>query len=164
MKPNEIVSAWDPDDPRLPEFLLQSRSRDGAGGDNVESRVKIILSARKPVTDEVMLNLGSEFIRAAEYANEEKLHGFVSAGFPVNWQEPRTGQTALHIVAAGRARAALRTLLKSADLDFLLRDHKGRLASEMASLYGEDLAVARLLGIKERQQADAQGITLTRRP
>jgi len=58
----------------------------------------------------------------------------------------------------------LRGLLKTGDCDFLLRDNRGRLPSEMAYLYGEDVAVARLLGNKERKQAKEQGIKLTRRP
>ena len=46
----------------------------------------------------------------------------------------------------------------------LLRDKGGRLASELAYLFGQDPAAARLLGSKERKQAEAQGIKLTRRP
>jgi ankyrin repeat protein len=127
-------------------------------------RVKTILSSKEPIEADVFLNLGAEFLRAAEHANEPRLQAFIEGGFPVNWQEPETGQTALHLVAAFQARSALKLLLRTNALNFLLRDHEGRLASEMAYLYGNDVAMARLLGNKERKQAEAQGITLTRRP
>ena len=68
------------------------------------------------------------------------------------------------IIAACQARKALRFLIKTGDCDFLLRDNHGRLPSEMAYLYGEDVAVSRLLGNKERKQAEEQGIVVTRRP
>lgn len=108
--------------------------------------------------------LGWYFLHAAERGNPEKIKVFVEEGFPLDFQDHQTGETALHIVAAGRARKALRELLKSDKLDFLIRDNQGRLASEIAYLYGRDPAVARLLRIKERKQAAAQGIKLTRRP
>lgn len=39
--------------------------------------------------------------------------------------------------------------------DFLLQDKEGRLASEMAFLYGDDPAAARWLSSHERNHADA---------
>jgi hypothetical protein len=48
--------------------------------------------------------------------------------------------------------------------NFLLRHKGGRLTSELAYLFGHDPAAARLLGTKERKQAEDQGITLTCRP
>ncbi len=116
------------------------------------------------VKDKLMLRLGEGFLEAAERGNTDALQIFIEEGFPVTWQDPENGSTALHIAAACQARGVLRVLLKNDDMDFLLRDHKGRLASEMAYLYGDDVAVARLFGNKERKQADAQGINLTRRP
>lgn len=89
---------------------------------------------------------------------------FTLEGFGVNEQDKNTGETALHIAAACRAHKVLKVLLETEKCDFLLRDKKGRLASEMAYLHGNDPAVARLLGIKERKQGDAQGIKVTRRP
>ena len=109
-------------------------------------------------------NLGKEFLQAAEHGNAKKLQAFIADGFPVNYQDPRSQETALHIVAACQARKALRVLLDTGEVDFLLRDRKGRLASEMAAVFGEDLAVARLLRIHEKKQGAAQGIKVTRRP
>ena len=44
-----------------------------------------------------------------------------------------------------------------------MRDRRGRLASELAYLYGEDPAMARLLGSKERKDAIATGRDVRRR-
>jgi hypothetical protein len=114
--------------------------------------------------NKAMIGLGREFLKAAERGNAPAIQAFIEEGFPVNYRDPQTGETALHAVAACKARKALRVLLASGRCDFLLRDTQGRLASELAYLYGQDPAAARLLGIKERQQAAARGITLTRRP
>ena len=46
------------------------------------------------------------------------------------------------------------------EIDPDVREH---MLGRLAFLYGRDPALARLLTIKERKQADAQGITLTRR-
>ena len=109
-------------------------------------------------------NVGYFLLQAAQRGNPEKLKIFVEEEYPLDYQDPLTGETVLHILAAGRARKALRAVLKSNKIDYLLRDSKGRLASEMAYIYGRDPVVARLLRIKERKQAEAAGIKLTRRP
>jgi hypothetical protein len=70
----------------------------------------------------------------------------------------------VRVSAATRARKVLRVLLDCGLCNFLLRDKGGRLASELAYLFGQDPAAARLLGVKERRQAEAQGIKLKRRP
>lgn len=115
-------------------------------------------------TDKAMNALGREFLHIARRGNLRMLTGFMEEGFPVNWQDARNGQAALHVAAAAKARKALLVLTESNRCDFLLRDKEGRLASEMAFLFGDDPAAARLLRIHERRQAAAKGITLTRRP
>jgi len=78
----------------------------------------------------------------------------------VNYPDPRTDAAALHYVAAQGARPAFRVLLKSGRCDFLIRDKRGRLASELAGVYGRDLAMERLLLKKEIAQARRQGVPL----
>lgn len=77
--------------------------------------------------------------------------------------DPRTGANALHYIASGGARPALRALLKNGEWDYLVRDREGRLASEIADAYGNDPAMARLLSLKEARQAKAQGLPPPRR-
>jgi hypothetical protein len=107
--------------------------------------------------------IGRQFLKAAERGNAPMVGAFIEEGFPVNYQDRLTLETALHISAAARARSVLRVLLACELCNFLLRDKGGRLASELAYLFGQDPAAARLLGLKERKQAEAQGIQLTRR-
>lgn len=114
-------------------------------------------------SDKAMDALGREFLHIARRGNLRMLTGFIEEGFPVNWQDARNSQSALHVAAAAKARKAVLVLTESNRCDFLLRDKEGRLASEMAFLFGDDPAAARLLRIHERRQAAAKGITLTRR-
>ncbi|MCB9989305.1 MAG: ankyrin repeat domain-containing protein [Rhodospirillales bacterium] len=82
----------------------------------------------------------------------------------INERLPGSGGTILHLAAALDARDMLRELIQEKDCDFLARDNQGRLASELAFIEGNDPAVARLLRIKERKQAESLGIRVTRRP
>lgn len=120
--------------------------------------------AAECIGDAAMNKLAREFLKAAERNNAPLVGAWLEEGFPANWQDRQTEETALHISAAARARGVLRVLVESGLCDYLLRDKGGRLASELAYLFGRDPAAARLLGIKERKQAEAQGITLTRKP
>lgn len=118
---------------------------------------------------EAVSSLGSDlqelipdFCMAIKHGNDQKLKEVFDKGFPVNF--PFISGTALHSLAAGRARPAIRVLLTYEDVNFIARDFKGRLPSELAYTVGHDPALARLLGNKERKQAAAEGIKLTRRP
>jgi ankyrin repeat protein len=130
----------------------------------IRERISVLLSDDGADKAEQMLALGAAFLRAAERGDAARLRTFLEEGFPVTFRDPETGETAFHIAAACRARDALRVLLQSPDCDFLLRDEQGRLPSEMAYIYGEDPAAARLLARKEKQQARHRNIRLTRRP
>lgn len=107
---------------------------------------------------------GEEFLRLAEHGYHERVAAFIDEGFPLDYQDRRNGETALHYAAASDARDVVRVILESGKCDFLIRDNWGRLASEVAYLSGDDPALSRLLACKERKQAAAQGIKLTRRP
>ncbi len=142
---------------------------DGYGGrgtayrEALRERLARIAAADEQGRAEKLAALGGEFLQAAQRGNPATLEVFLHGGMPVNYQDPRTRQTALHTAAAAQAREAIRKLIAVPDCDFLIRDGQGRLASEHAYLFGRDPALARLLGNKERAQARAQGITLTRR-
>lgn len=108
--------------------------------------------------------LHNEFFRAAERGDAGAVMAFLRAGGDPNLRRHRSGDTALHIAATRGARDVVRVLIESGRCDHLLRDGPGRLASENAYLYGRDPALARLLGVKERRQGEAQGLDVTRRP
>jgi len=130
----------------------------------IRKQIDEALSKAEAGNDGLLIRLGKQFLRAAEQGDARRLKLYIDEGFPSTWQDLKTGETALHIAAACQAREALRVILKSGTCDFLIRDAQGRLPSEMAYLYGNDPAVARLLGNKERIQAETQGEKLTRTP
>lgn len=106
-----------------------------------------------------------QFMEAVERGrSEEVLRMINQEGVPVDYQDPVTGKSALHVAATSCARPVVLALINTGKCNYLLRDKKGRLASEMAFVYGDDPALARLLRIKEVKQAESEGIKLTRRP
>jgi hypothetical protein len=111
-----------------------------------------------------MAALRPAYYEAIDRGNPRKLEAVLDKGFPVDFKNPATGETALHRLAASGARAAIRAILAREQCNFLIRDNQGRLPSELAYLYGRDPALARLLGNKERKQAHAEGKELVRRP
>jgi hypothetical protein len=132
--------------------------------EEISTRIKKVVAADQETQKRMMPSLGKEFLETAAWGDDRKIRVFVNTGFPMNYQDPKTGSTALHRAAACMARDVVRLLIKREQCNFLIRDNKGRLSSEMAYLYGHDPALARLLGIKERKQAEELGIKLTRRP
>lgn len=107
--------------------------------------------------------LARRFFAAVERGDAITVLAYIRIGYDVNKKRERLGDTALHIAAARNAKDVLKVLIESRQCDFLIRDNRGRLASEMAYLFGDNPAAARLLGNKERQQAKVQGVKLTRR-
>lgn len=102
-------------------------------------------------------------LQAARNADAEGLKREIEGGASANARDRQTGANALHYVASQGARPALRVLLASGKCDHLARDRQGRLASELAGVYGRDPAMARLLMRKELQQARGLGVELKRR-
>jgi len=149
-----------------PKFLktLGRRTAEEKLFDDIRLQIKEMLLTDEWIINQKTLDLVNRFLEAAAWGDEKVIQAFINLGFPVNYQDPRTGRTALHEAAGTRARDVVKLLLRVRGCDFLIRDNKGRLPSEMAYLYGHDPALARLLGDKERRQAEAQGIKLTRRP
>ena len=129
-----------------------------------EAELRAFLDAVAEKEQRAIEKYGEEYLLAAERGDAHFFELYLSFGMPVNFQHPKTGETALHIAAARRARHIIRSALKTGQCDFLLRDKQGRLASELAHLFGRDPAITRLLGLKERAQGEAQGITVTLRP
>ena len=141
------------------ELVAERRTTKIAEGEFIEDELLPQLR-----DDKDMNRLGREFLKAVERGNAPAVGAYIEEGFPANYQDRQTQETALHISAAVKARKVLRVLLDCGFCNFLLRDKGGRLASELAYLFGQDPATARLLATKERKQAEAQGIKLTRRP
>ncbi len=103
------------------------------------------------------MKFGWRFLDAAKNGDARTMKELLDPNLPVNVIDPDDRATALHYIATFGARPALRVIVKSRNLDYLLRDGEGRLPSELAREFGHDDAMARLLLIKETRQARAQG-------
>jgi ankyrin repeat protein len=75
----------------------------------------------------------------------------------INAQDEQ-GMTALHYAAVYAARPCIRLLVASGKCDYLIRDHKGRYASDLAIEWSRDYAVGRLLTKHQIRQAFARGV------
>ena len=102
------------------------------------------------------IDLDKYFLKLAYRGDDARMVQYIGR-VDVNVRDPKTGSTALHYVAAHGGRPALLVLIKSGKCNFLIRDKKGRLASELAGIYGLDPVMARLLLKKEAAQARVQG-------
>lgn len=131
--------------------------------EQLAQNIKDVLANLNRAKDAHFTETGRDFHKAVLHGNAHMTEIYINSGFPVNHQSDVSGETALHIAAEVRARNVLRSLLSTDKCDFLIRDYKGRLPSEMAFLYGRDPAVARLLRIKERKQGEENGVRVTRR-
>lgn len=102
--------------------------------------------------------LGRQLIEAANSYDAERAATLIERGALVNYRDPRTGETALHIAAETGNRPLFRVLIASGQCDHLIRDRQGRLASELADLFGDDTAMARLLMSKEAEQGRTKSV------
>lgn len=110
-----------------------------------------------------MARLGRDYLDAARRGDTAPMRAYIEEGFPATYQDERTGETAMHAAAGSQGRSVLRFLLPLWE-GFTVRDRQKRLASELAYLYGEDVAMARLLGKKEREEAAQSASIIRRRP
>jgi hypothetical protein len=101
---------------------------------------------------------GLALLVAAKRGDTARVETLVRDGAPVNFIDPVHHATALHYLAAYDARRALQVVMTSEKCDFLVRDWKGRLPSQIAREYGRDREMARRLLVEEMSQARRQGI------
>lgn len=99
-----------------------------------------------------------EFILSVKEGKLWRTESAIYFGINVNIQD-KFGMTALHHAAAIGFRAGIRMLVNSGKCNYLIKDNKGRLASELAYEWGRDYAVGLLLQKKEARQAYAQSIS-----
>ncbi|MBS9405471.1 hypothetical protein KG088_17850 [Halomonas sp. TRM85114] len=123
---------------------------------DVRRNVSKVIRGRKKRDPIAYKMLGREFLQTVERGNPKTVDAYLEAGMPINYQDPVTKQSALHVAAAARAREAIRVLAKYPDCNYILRDRHGRLPSELAYVFGGDTALSRYLTIKEFKQAKSE--------
>jgi len=125
---------------------------------------KNIVGSIDPIVAGNIESLGSILLQAAEQGNVRIIKIFLEETSLINYKNPKTGQTVLHLSAAYEGKKVMDVLLESEQVDYLIRDNQGRFASELAFTIADDVVTCERLRIKEREQADTLGIKLTRRP
>jgi len=90
--------------------------------------------------------LHAAFLEAVNIGDIERVRQLLaSAAIDINYAEPGTGLTALHIAAGRNALAVLRLLVGTGRCDLGIRDAQGRTAAVVAVTVGRDPAVGRYL-------------------
>lgn len=145
-----IVNRWDV----YKDFNIRAGST-ATPGDRVDAMIELAA---------LIQNYGRKFMNAAKSGDATILLELLEQGFPVNAREPATSFTALHHSAAHSSEDAVSVLVEREYIDLLKRDGFGRLASELAGRFGENLELSRRLRMLEAAQAREQGIKLTYRP
>lgn len=94
-------------------------------------------------------------LEAANIGDLPRVRALVKEGVDINYAEPGTGLTALHIAAGRNAVAVVRFLVGTNRCDYQIKDAQGRTAATVAVTAGRNPAVGRYLfdlqhGIKIR--------------
>lgn len=76
----------------------------------------------------------------------------------INCADRKTGFTALHYAAARESKVILKILIRDHNLNYLVKDKKGRLPSTLAFEVAENPVIGTFLMKKEMQQAKRRGI------
>lgn len=86
------------------------------------------------------------FLAAVNIGDIERVRRFLgNRAVDINYAEPGTGLTALHIAAARNAGAVMRLLVGTGKCDFKLKDAEGRTAATIAVVIGRNPAAGRYL-------------------
>lgn len=90
--------------------------------------------------------LHASFLEAVNIGDVDKVRQLLaSPEIDINYTEPGTGLTALHIAAGRNAAAVLRILVATGRCDLGIKDAQGRTAAVVAVTVGRNAAVGRYL-------------------
>ena len=86
------------------------------------------------------------FLEAVNFGDMDKVRRYLKdPAININYAEPGTGLTALHIAAGRNAGAVLRLLVSTRKCDYTLKDAEGRTAATIAVVVGRNPAAGRYL-------------------
>jgi ankyrin repeat protein len=144
----------DPDDKNskssLLEFLKKRKANNSSLQQDAETNAARIASWKRVEEQRFIQDVKHGYTLSIEFAIQSRID--------VNAQD-QFGMTALHYAAATGFRPCVRLLVNSGLCNYLLKDNKGRLASELAYEWGKDYAVGLLLQKKEVRQAYEESLT-----
>lgn len=108
-----------------------------------------------------LLKLGLVLLESAKYGDQDTLGEYLDCDFPINFQHPLTGTTALHNAMAGNKSEYAEILMDSGRCNYLLRTN---VTEELACDYSYkscmDRNLADRLDIETMKQAIERGIDI----
>lgn len=103
-------------------------------------------------------SIDMEFLYAVCEGNLRKVKQLIDDVEDINIRVAGTGGSALHVVAKYQLKDIFKVLRQRTDLDYLARDHEGRLPSQLAMSSEENIGLGAFLIKMERQQARKKGV------
>lgn len=108
-----------------------------------------------------LLKLGLVLLESAKYGDQDTLHEYLDCHFPINFQHPLTGTTALHNAMVGNKWEYAEILMDSGRCDYLLRTNvTENLACDYAYNNCTNSVLADRLDIETMKQAIERGINV----
>ncbi len=108
-----------------------------------------------------LLKLGLVLLESAKYGDQDTLREYLSCDFPVNFQHPLTGRTALHNAMAGNKWEYAEILMDSGRCDYLLRTNVIEdLACDYSYYNCTNRVLADRLDIETMKQARERGVDI----
>ena len=100
---------------------------------------------RSHMTKEGTEKLGQALLVAALNLDTAVVRELLLQGAPVNFRDPESGTTALHIAASAADVSTVEVLLETNRCDHQIRDKQGRLPSELAVVFGDSMKLGERL-------------------
>lgn len=124
---------------------------------------KMELLNQGPITgrERELLKLGLVLLESAKYGDRNTLREYLNCDFPVNFQHPLTGTTALHNAMRGNKAEYAKMLMDSGRCDYLLRTNVTEdLACDDAYYNCTNLVLSDRLDIETMKQARERGVEI----
>lgn len=110
--------------------------------------------------EEKVFDLCMEMFHTIKFGKIERFKELVDAQVPVNFQHPKSKETALHMAAGMTAWNWVKVLGEHPDTDFLIRDSFGRLPWNTAEYFALDTETAEYILEKTKAQAGRDNVDL----
>ncbi len=108
-----------------------------------------------------LLKLGLVLLESAKFGEQNTLREYLDCDFPINFQHPLTGRTALHNAMAGNKSEYAEVLMDSGHCNYLLRTNvDNKLACDYSYYNCTDRDLADRLDIETMKQAIKKGIDI----
>jgi hypothetical protein len=137
----------------------------GVGADDFIKALIINLSAQEQgkesddfMEEDKLVQLGIEFVNAANRRDHQTMKRYIDNEYPVNFQHPKSLETALHAAAWNNDVEAIKMLLDTGKCDLLISDRYGKIPATNSVVRYENEEAANLIAEATRKAAKEAGI------